>query len=328
MGARRRLRAAWADRPTPVFPRKTWALILALDRLPWPWGENIMACCFVAKAFVRIERLRQALAWASARQRRGRRRWALAISLCFHHGRFVARSMVTGIQDLVTLRQLVRLRGQEHLAAAAGRGRIFLGFHLGPTSPDIALRLAGHRVTWIGAWPSWAQKRNALPPEIQELYASSGEHDALETRPSNRGQARVRALYRARQLLTRGRDIFITADGAGQAAFELSLPGGPAKVCAGWLLLRQTTGASVLPVLSHMEGHTQVVTIHPALPSPVADPGDDLKVCREALGRLLTDHVRRFPEQCYFLAFAERRRAPRHRETDPRLIHCSPISPA
>src|SRR6185369_9807063 len=117
--------------------------------------------------------------------------------------------------------------------------------------------------------------------------------------------ARARALYRARRILLDGGSIFITADGPGTAAFEVPLPGGSARICAGWLLLRQTTGACVLPVLSHMEGRTQVVTVHPALAPLDADPVRDLDVCRGELERLLADHVRRFPEQCYMLAFAD-----------------------
>ncbi|PYO28066.1 MAG: hypothetical protein DMD86_16945 [Candidatus Rokuibacteriota bacterium] len=297
MAGRRDLRAAWAARPS-VYPRRTWALILALDRLPWPWGEHIMARCFVARAFVKTTRLRQALTWASAQRSRAWSRWALTLSLCSYHGRFVARSAFTGIRDLATLHQSFSLRGEEHLAAA-GRGVIFLGFHLGPTSPDVALRIAGHRVTWIGPGLWRIGMDGAWPPEIRHLYERSGGTAVA----SEGGQLGLRALYRARRMLLHGENIFITADGVGTQAFEVPLPGGPARIRAGWLLLRQATGAPVLPVLSHMEGRTQVVTVYPSLPSPVADPVRDLDVCRAAIDRLLTDHVRRFPEQCYLLAF-------------------------
>jgi hypothetical protein len=55
-----------------------------------------------------------------------------------------------------------------------------------------------------------------------------------------------------------------------------------------------------------MEGHVQVVTIHPPLPAPVNDPAPDLHACRQALGDLLHDYLRQFPEQCPMLAFAQR----------------------
>jgi hypothetical protein len=47
----------------------------------------------------------------------------------------------------------------------------------------------------------------------------------------------------------------------------------------------------------------QVVTVHPPLPPAVDDPAADRDLCRDALAPLLEAHVRRFPEQCYSLAF-------------------------
>jgi lauroyl/myristoyl acyltransferase len=305
MTAPRRLRAAWAARPA-VYSRRTWAFLLALDRLPWPWGEEIMGLCFVARAFVNASRLRQALAWGSAHRGTRRGRWALALASCSCHGRFVARSAFTGIRDTEALRRVVSLRGEEHLPAG-GRGVIFLGFHHGPTRPDVALRIAGYRVTWVGAVGQGIRNRSsaaAWPAGIQHLFEISGEHGSVVTPPpSGSKSARLRALYRAHGILSRGESIFMTADGPGTVAFELPLPGGRALIRAGWLLLRETTGAAVLPVLSHMEGRTQVVTVYPPLPPSGADASRDLEACREVLGSLLADHVRRFPEQCYLLAF-------------------------
>jgi hypothetical protein len=62
------------------------------------------------------------------------------------------------------------------------------------------------------------------------------------------------------------------------------------------LTLRRLTGAPERPVLSHFEARTHVVTEHPPLP---VDPDDR----RRALGELLGEYVRRYPEQCYSLAF-------------------------
>ena len=60
------LRDAWAARP-PSYGRLVWAPILALGLLPWPWGEEIFVAGFVARAFLKRTRLRQALAWAAMR---------------------------------------------------------------------------------------------------------------------------------------------------------------------------------------------------------------------------------------------------------------------
>src|SRR5262245_1145060 len=49
------LAAAWGARPWG-YSRPVWALVLALDALPWPWGEEILARGFAARAFVRLTR--------------------------------------------------------------------------------------------------------------------------------------------------------------------------------------------------------------------------------------------------------------------------------
>ena len=100
-----------------------------------------------------------------------------------------------------------------------------------------------------------------------------------------------------------GRSVFISADGAGAVAFSVPLPGGPAAIGTGWLLLRHGTAAPVLPVLSHLDGRTQVVTVLPPLPPRLADPARDREACRRAIADGMGDYVRRFPEQCYSLVF-------------------------
>jgi len=294
MPSLRDLRAAWSARPAS-YSRLVWTLILALDRLPWPWGEEILAKSFVARAFVRTGRLRQALAWAAAQPSTERGRWHLARSLCAYHGRFVARSALVGIRGPEALLRLVAVRGEEHLAAA-GRGVILLGFHLGPAGSYLALRVAGHRLTWVGgrgATGAWSR-------EIRQRYQSARETQFF----SEDRYSWTRRLYHARQVLLSGEHVFISADGEGGEAFSVPLPGGPQVIGVGWLALRRATGAPVLPVLSHMQGRTQVVTVHPALPPRNADPGLDLDACRRSLAHLLGDHVRRFPEQCYSLVFS------------------------
>jgi lauroyl/myristoyl acyltransferase len=315
MPSLRDLGAAWAARP-PDYNRVVWALVLALDRLPWPWGEEILARCFVARAFVRVTRLRRALAWASSQPAaRGGGRWRLARSLCSYHGRFVARSALVGIRDPETLRRHISVRGEEHLAAAGG-GVILLGFHLGPRGSHLVLRAVGHDVTWVGgqgASGAWSRRvRDEYLRHRGDLLFSRGE------------QPWLRRLYRARALLRDGGAIFISADGSGREAFSVPLPGGPLLVQSGWLTLRRATRATVLPVLSHLEGRTQVVTIHPALPPPAGDPGLDREACRRALASVLGEYVRRFPAQCYSLAFG----APAHARLPAERRDSPPVKPA
>ena len=75
------------------------------------------------------------------------------------------------------------------------------------------------------------------------------------------------------------------------------------RIRSGWLVLRRQCAVPVLPVLTHLEGRTQVIAICPPLPPPDPDPGRDLEACRVRVTTLLEDHVRRYPEQCYALAF-------------------------
>src|SRR5258705_11432343 len=118
--------AAWNLRPV-TYSRPVWALMLALDRLPWPWGEEILTASFVARTFVRIGRLRQALTWAASQESSSR--WRLAMALCSRHGRFVARSGPVGLRDPAALRPVLTVPGEEHLAPSRN-GAIFLSCHL------------------------------------------------------------------------------------------------------------------------------------------------------------------------------------------------------
>jgi lauroyl/myristoyl acyltransferase len=198
------------------------------------------------------------------------------------------------MRDPGTVRRHVAARGEEHLAAA-GPGVILLGAHLGPPQSYLALRALGHRLTWVGsrgASPAWRAP-------IRDRY-QRGHGDLLFPGVE---RAWERRLYRARDVLLDGGNVFISADGSGARAFSVRLPGGEASIGSGWLLLRRATKAPVLPVLSHMEGRLQVVTIHPPLPAAVADAALDRAICRDALAAVLGAYVRRFPEQCYSLVF-------------------------
>jgi hypothetical protein len=186
------------------------------------------------------------------------------------------------------LRPSLVLRGEEHLRSASG-GVILLGFYLGMPNTDVALRLMGHRVRWLGGrrilglWtrPAW------------QPYLDQSEDLVIVESPGARGGV----LRRACRALLDGETLYLTADGGGgREAFRVPLPGAPMVVRAGWVTLREHAGATVLPVLAHREGSSHVVTIHPPLPA-------DLVASAAALGRLLEDYARHFPEQCYTLAF-------------------------
>jgi lauroyl/myristoyl acyltransferase len=215
-----------------------------------------------------------------------------------HHGRFIARRVLLGVRTPEDLGRHVVVTGGEHLADIS-TGAILVGFHLGPPTVAVALRAAGYRVTWLGrprrsrSWSRDAWRRFQQPGDTLTLLTEAGGEGVV--------------LYRARRLLLDGGTIYVLADGqSGREAFRVALPGGLAYIRSGWFALRRQCGVPVLPVLTHLEGRTHVITIYPPLPAPIADAGADLEVCREALTALLEGYVRRFPEQCSALMFRAR----------------------
>jgi hypothetical protein len=273
-----------------------WALLLALDALPWPAGEDLLARLFALAAIAKPARLARAHRWGRAHAPAGAVR--LALATCAFRGRWVARAALLGVREPSALRPFVRLRGEEHLAPRP-RGTLLLGFHLGPPGADVALRLAGHRVAWLGggrtsrAWrrPAWQElldrREHLVPPDARRFWPG--------------------VLYRARQVLRDGGAVFITADAwSGRPLFRIPVPGGAITVRSGWLALQQHTGAAVVPVLSHLDGRTHVVTVHPPLPAPAPGAALPLEAWRAILTALAREQVARHPEQCPAVVFEPR----------------------
>jgi len=291
------LRALWRARPAH-YSRALWVLMLGLDILPWPWGEDILARLFMAVGAVRASRRRRATAWARAHP--GYRPWRLAAALSAFRGRWVARSWLLGLRCPDDLRRHLVVRGEEHLTAMPGAA-ILLGFHLGPPNADLALRILGHRLTWLGGqrisrgW--WREAWRPFLDSSQHLAPSWGEERFWSG-----------LVYRARRILLDGGNVFLMADGAGRGVFRVSLPARAALIKPGWLVLHRHTGARVLPVLTHLEGRTQVITIHPPLPMSGSDPAGEGGAWRDTLTSLLKSYVRQFPEQCPALVFSFRSR--------------------
>lgn len=286
------LRDFWGKRPA-LYSRPLWALMIGLDYLPWPLGEDTLAALFALISLVRPSRRRLAFAWA--RQQSSSSAWRLALSVSAFRGRWVARSSLMGLKSPEDLRRQVIVRGEEHLVPGAG-ATILLGFHLGPPNADVALRTLGHRLAWLGTSRSaraWSRR------EWRPL------HDPRE----NLGPPTATAfwpgyLHRARRILLDGGALFIMADsGVGRELFRVPLPGGPAVVRSSWFMLRCQTGARVLPVETHLAGRAQVITILPALPPAGAGGADVLGPWRQILSDMMADYVRRFPEQCPALVF-------------------------
>lgn len=234
--------------------------------------------------------MRRVVAWASAQRPQGT--WRLAAAVSAFRGRWVARTRLLGLRSPDELRPYVVVRGEEHLAPGQ-QGLILLVFHLGLATVDLPLALLGHRVRYIGG----RHDRTALAGWWNDAWRPLMTASPLSSAAND--PARWPAvLYSARQTLLAGGRISIMADSAvGRELFRIALPGCPMIVRAGWLTLHQLTGVPVLPALTHLDGRQQVVTIHP--PLPTGEP----ERWREILTSLVTDYVRRFPEQCPDLAY-------------------------
>jgi lauroyl/myristoyl acyltransferase len=223
--------------------------------------------------------------------------------VCAFRGRWVARSRFLGVRDPDHLRRRVVIEGEEHLTAAPG-GTVLLGFHLGPPAADVLLGLFGHRLAWLGG--NQGLRGALLGSTWAPLNAPSKGWLSRGTRGKRERDLTV--LLRGRRILREGGIVFSVADGErGHTLFRVPLPGGALTVLSGWISLVRHTGARVVPVLTHLEGRTQVITTHPPLPVSGRGLSDDLAMWRPILSRLVEDYVRRFPEQCPAPAFGSHR---------------------
>jgi hypothetical protein len=269
--------------------------MIALDRLPWPVGEDILAHAFALVGLIRSSRRQPILDWAAGRA--GVYRWRLLWAMGVFRGRWVARASLIGLRTPADLDRQVVIHGEQHLTPAA-TGTILLGFHLGPPNADVALRFRGHRLAWLGS------------PRLPWVWRTAPWLPFADPRdnltPADPAQVWSGYLYRARRLLLEGGTVFMMADSLrGRQIFSEPAAERSLRIVRGWLALHRHSGARVLPVTTHLEGRTQIITIHPALPAPLAgaDPTD---AWEPIVTGIVHDYVRRFPEQCATLALRPR----------------------
>ena len=290
-------RPAEGSRSTEVWPPPArWhGLARVFTRLRWLPGrlsEECLAAAALIHGVASRRRWRRALAWATGQPTRERASWTLACALLAFRGRQLASRHQLGVRDLAALRARVTIEGTERLDVVTRAGGVLLlGFHLGPLVDPIALRAHGYPLT-IG-------RRGTASHDRATWWQHPSEDLVLFPNPA----WRVRGLYELRRRLEAGRTIYIAGDGIhGGEAFRIELPVVPLILRTGWLVLRRSTRAPTLPILSRRDGRRVVVTVHPPLPAPVASLDEDVAACRAHLTPLLEDYVRRFPEQCFSIA--------------------------
>jgi lauroyl/myristoyl acyltransferase len=270
----------------PGFER----FIAALRPLPRPLSVGALAALSLADGIARRRRYRSAVHWAESQGCQGWRRHGLAVRLLANHGRYVADEALLGVRRTGELGVNVRVEGREHLDDSGGA--LLLGFHLGPPKLWLALRAAGLPVIFAG---NLARSRDARWQQVFAAGAAIDLSGAIETRTA--------AMYRIRKEIVRGGLCYMTADGPfGREAFRIDLPGRALVIRSGWLALRRSAGARVIPVLTHAADGCRHVVFHQPLPPADADPRRDAEACAAALTPIIAAYVRRYPTQCRWLA--------------------------
>jgi lauroyl/myristoyl acyltransferase len=277
------------------------ALLRALHLLPSAWAEESLAFGALAQGVLRPSRLRRAYRWALRRPgvRRPRR---LALALLAERGRFLAAATQVGVRGSEDLHRRIVVEGREHLEAAGRRGgALLVGLHLGSAATALALKIAGYPVVFTG------RGRGPLWPRAPARFIVPAAEDLIQWTDL---ASRVKALRRIERRLLAGDMVYMAADGDGQDAFPLALPGGDLTVRAGWLAVRRRTKIAALPVLGRSERRRVHVRVYPPFPEIGPDPSDDAAACRAHLQPIVEDFVRRWPEQCFMLALGRPASAP------------------
>lgn len=263
-----------------------------LRRLPAPVARQLLVALAVGDGLARTGRLRRALSWSKAQQADSK--WSLALRLLANHGRFVADEAMIGIPDIEALRRDVIVHGAEHLDGLTSGG-LLLGFHLGPPRTAYMLRALGYPVRLTGRLEA------AREDERWDEALKAGEAVRL---PTGVPRGRAEGLHRIRTLLRQGCLVYLAGDGPfGREAFRIDLRGGSLVVRLGWLAMRRLARVPTLPVFTFRERGRRVIVVHPSLPEPDADLDRDTARCQAALTPLVEAYVRRYPDQCRYLAF-------------------------
>jgi lauroyl/myristoyl acyltransferase len=269
------------------------ALLRAFNLLPAAWAEESLALGALAQGLLRPSRRRRAHRWAAS-QPAARDPWQLTRALLAERGRFLAAATQVGVRDPEHLRRRVVVDGRERLDAAAQRGGVLLvGLHLGSAATTLALKVLGYSVVVTG------RGRGPLWPRAPARWIVPAAEDLIQWTDL---ASRVLALRRIQRRLLAGGLVYMAADGNGQDAFSIGLPGRDIAVRAGWLVVRRTPNVTALPVLAHTESGRLHVQVHPPFPEPVADREAEIAACCAHLTPIVVEFVRRWPAQCFMLA--------------------------
>ena len=216
--------------------------------------------------------------------------------------RGVRRSIADNVLDCLVqmgyperLREVLEVRGLEHLEAAVskGRGVIALGFHLGNfVLLTGALGVAGHPVHCLVRFLDDEGLMNLV------LHHSRSFHtDLIPSLPRREAVKRILAVLRDNGI------VLMLADNLKRGEVETTLFGQPVRTARGFVSLALRTQAAVVPaylVRGH-DGGLQLV-IEPEMEmARTGDLGADVAANTDRIMGLLEDLVRRYPDQWHWL---------------------------
>lgn len=272
------------------------AIVPALRHLPPGVAFRVMEALGVADGIARRGRWGRAVRWARARGDRSWRAHLRAFHMLRMHGHFLALEGMLGTETLEATRASSVVHGA---LDGLRQGAILLDMHVGPPRTWLSLRAHGYPVVA-------AVRRQPVEGTVLHRWSQEG---SVITLPIGDSTTRVAGLYQLRQAVARGALAYMLADGqSGTELFRLDAPGQP-RVRSGWYEYRRMLRVPVVPVLAHREGRRTVVTIHPPLPPLAADAEADRDACRLALSSIVARYIDEHPDNCRYLAFADRRRA-------------------
>lgn len=278
-------------RAKPIAPVRV--AVRLLDLAPWPLGEWACGFLFLLRNAARPSVVRRAVAWLSRFP--GRAPARLAATLFVYQGRFRARHALIGLRTPGALAARVRIDGREHLRPG---GAILLGFLVGPPAVGEALCASGIEVMSVAGprySPAWEREDWKAVRALTELSPLTQDASGLGG-----------TLYRMRRRLADGQRVYIAADGVkGRVAFTLQVHDSRVLyIKSGWLTLVSHTGVPVIPVTSHDEGATQVVTLHPPLPAADTRSVEGLAQYQAQLQAMLDAYAAAHPAQCSGLVYS------------------------
>ena len=187
----------------------------------------------------------------------------------------------------------VRIEGQAHLAAVAGRPVILLAPHF------VGLNLGGVRVTaWLAPIVSlYASIKN---PAINALMLHARTRFAGPDGTVSEMYSRHDGIKPVLRALKKGLPFYYLPDmdyGPKDAIF-VPFFGVPAATITALPRLAKAAGAVVLPCVTRWQDGHYVVQLYPAWEGY---PGDDMEIDTRRMNAFIEDRVREMPEQYFWL---------------------------